>query len=105
MLRDGQRPLILLLNNQGYTVERAIHGVEQRYNDIARWNWTRLPQALGETARSQSWQVADRAQLNHALNLALESDGLALIEVMLPEQDLPELLRSVTRALKARNGG
>ncbi|MGF7448717.1 thiamine pyrophosphate-dependent enzyme, partial [Klebsiella michiganensis] len=34
MLRDKQRPLILLLNNEGYTVERAIHGPEQRYNDI-----------------------------------------------------------------------
>ncbi|SUH14460.1 decarboxylase [Salmonella enterica subsp. enterica] len=26
MLRDGQAPVILLLNNDGYTVERAIHG-------------------------------------------------------------------------------
>jgi indolepyruvate decarboxylase len=26
MLRDKQKPLILLLNNEGYTVERAIHG-------------------------------------------------------------------------------
>ena len=31
MLRDKQKPLILLLNNEGYTVERAIHGPEQRY--------------------------------------------------------------------------
>jgi indolepyruvate decarboxylase len=30
MLRDKQKPLILLLNNEGYTVERAIHGPEQR---------------------------------------------------------------------------
>ena len=37
MLRDKQKPLILLLNNEGYTVERAIHGPEQRYNDIAQW--------------------------------------------------------------------
>ncbi|WP_079826022.1 alpha-keto acid decarboxylase family protein, partial [Salmonella enterica] len=40
MLRDGQAPVILLLNNDGYTVERAIHGAAQRYNDIASWNWT-----------------------------------------------------------------
>ncbi|CRH30243.1 hypothetical protein BN1182_BQ_01760 [Pantoea ananatis] len=26
MLRDQQHPLIFLLNNEGYTVERAIHG-------------------------------------------------------------------------------
>jgi indolepyruvate decarboxylase len=41
MLRDKQHPLILLLNNEGYTVERAIHGPEQRYNDIALWDWSR----------------------------------------------------------------
>ena len=86
-------------------MERAIHGAERRYNDIASWDWTRIPQALGATSQVQGWQVADRVQLNHALNLAREADGLALIEVILPEQDLPELLRSVTRALEARNGG
>ncbi len=46
MLRDKQNPLILLLNNEGYTVERAIHGPEQRYNDIALWDWNRLPGAF-----------------------------------------------------------
>ena len=45
MLRDKQRPLILLLNNEGYTVERAIHGPEQRYNDIALWDC--MGRALG----------------------------------------------------------
>ncbi len=46
MLRDDQHPIIFLLNNEGYTVERAIHGADQRYNDIAQWNWTALPQAF-----------------------------------------------------------
>ncbi len=49
MLRDKQKPLILLLNNEGYTVERAIHGPEQRYNDIALWDWQRLPEAFALT--------------------------------------------------------
>lgn len=38
MLRDGLKPVIFLLNNQGYTIERAICGSEQHYNDIAQWN-------------------------------------------------------------------
>lgn len=36
MLRDGLKPVIFLLNNEGYTVERVINGPEQRYNDIAQ---------------------------------------------------------------------
>ena len=38
MLRDGLKPVIFLLNNQGHTIGRAIRGSEQRYNDIAQWN-------------------------------------------------------------------
>ncbi|STU96390.1 indolepyruvate decarboxylase [Klebsiella pneumoniae subsp. ozaenae] len=53
MLRDKQKPLILLLNNEGYTVERAIHGPEQRYNDIALWDWQRLPEAFAPDVASR----------------------------------------------------
>jgi indolepyruvate decarboxylase len=57
MLRDKQKPLILLLNNEGYTVERAIHGPEQRYNDIALWDWRRLPEAFAPDVASRCWRV------------------------------------------------
>ncbi|MGL4722992.1 MAG: alpha-keto acid decarboxylase family protein [Scandinavium sp.] len=103
MLRDGQRPLILLLNNEGYTVERAIHGPEQRYNDIALWNWTNLPQALSLECQAQSWRVTQTVQLREVLELALQRQHLAFVEVVLPKQEIPELLRAVTQALEARN--
>lgn len=35
IIRDRLNMVIVVLNNEGYTVERAIHGPEQRYNDIA----------------------------------------------------------------------
>lgn len=60
MLRDKQRPIILVLNNEGYTVERAIHGPEQRYNDIALWNWTQIPQALSWRLRQSAGASAKR---------------------------------------------
>lgn len=105
MLRDGQRPQILLLNNRGYTVERAIHGAGQCYNDIAQWDWTRLPEVLGPGGQSRSWRVNTRTQLVEALHLAGDAQQLSLIEVILPEMDLPDLLRSVAQALEANNGG
>lgn len=105
MLRDGQRPLILLLNNEGYTVERAIHGPEQRYNDISLWNWTQVPQALNLDCQAECWKVSNASQLNDALARAERGDKLTLLEVMLPKMDIPPLLKAVTQALEARNSG
>ncbi|HAU3358088.1 TPA: indolepyruvate decarboxylase [Salmonella enterica subsp. salamae] len=105
MLRDGQAPLILLLNNDGYTVERAIHGAAQRYNDIASWNWTQIPQALNAAQQAECWRVTKAIQLAEVLERLVRPQRLSFIEVMLPKADLPELLRTVTRALEARNGG
>ncbi|EAR9309381.1 indolepyruvate decarboxylase [Salmonella enterica subsp. salamae] len=105
MLRDGQAPLILLLNNDGYTVERAIHGAAQRYNDIASWNWTQIPQALNAAQQAECWRVTQAIQLAEVLERLTRPQRLSFIEVMLPKADLPELLRTVTRALEARNGG
>ncbi|EJI0930788.1 indolepyruvate decarboxylase [Salmonella enterica] len=105
MLRDGQAPIILLLNNDGYTVERAIHGAAQRYNDIASWNWTQIPQALNAAQQAECWRVTQATQLAEVLERLARPQRLSFIEVMLPKADLPELLRTVTRALEARNGG
>lgn len=105
MLRDGLRPLILLLNNEGYTVERAIHGPEQRYNDISLWNWTQIPQALNLDCQAECWKVTNASQLNDALTRATRGDKLMLLEVMLPKMDIPPLLKAVTHALEARNNG
>ncbi|MBJ3589731.1 indolepyruvate decarboxylase [Salmonella enterica subsp. enterica serovar Saintpaul] len=105
MLREGQSPVILLLNNDGYTVERAIHGADQRYNDIAGWNWTLVPQALSRECQAECWRVTQAIQLEEVLNRLASPQRLSLIEVMLPKADLPELLRTVTRALESRNGG
>lgn len=103
MLRDGLKPVIFVLNNQGYTVERAIHGPEQRYNDIARWNWTQLPPALAGERPVKALRVSDPDGLRQALREVADDERLAFIEVMLPKMDIPELLDTVSRAIQARN--
>ena len=105
MLRDNLRPVVIVLNNEGYTVERAIHGAEQRYNDIASWNWTALPHALDTSAKAESWRVTQTVQLQEVLARLTQPTRLSLLEVVLPKQDLPELLSAVTQSLELRNGG
>ncbi|MDO6405024.1 thiamine pyrophosphate-binding protein [Pantoea phytobeneficialis] len=105
MQRDGQQPIIFLLNNEGYTVERAIHGAHQRYNDIAQWNWTALPQALSLTGEAQSWRVSETVQLEAVMARLANNQRLSLVEVVLDKEDIPPLLRKVTASLHQRNGG
>ncbi|KAF8889156.1 hypothetical protein CPB84DRAFT_1785741, partial [Gymnopilus junonius] len=49
VIRQALKPIIFVTNNQGYTVERCIHGKRQSYSDIADWDW----QGLLNTQRSE----------------------------------------------------
>ncbi|MFH8132982.1 thiamine pyrophosphate-binding protein [Pantoea osteomyelitidis] len=105
MMRDDLHPIIFLLNNAGYSVERAIHGATQRYNDIAQWNWTALPQAFSLHSPAQSWRVTETIQLEEVMKVVAQTRRLSLIEVVMPQEDLPPLLEKVATALHQRNGG
>ena len=37
MLHRGLKPIIFVLNNSGYTIERYLHGMDRKYNDISNW--------------------------------------------------------------------
>ncbi|KOU07920.1 MULTISPECIES: alpha-keto acid decarboxylase family protein [Streptomyces] len=85
-------PVIVLVNNDGYTVERALHSPGAAYNDIAPWRWPDLPAALGVpeplvlTARTE-------AELDHSLTTAAEvTDRLIFIEARTERDDTPLLL-------------
>lgn len=43
MIRSGVTPIIFLLNNSGYTIERYLHGPARKYNDINNWYVLSIP--------------------------------------------------------------
>lgn len=46
--RFGLKPIIFVLNNDGYLIERLFcREPEYYYNDVAKWNYAQLPSALG----------------------------------------------------------
>ena len=48
MGRNGLKPVIFVVNNEGYMVERALEEkADWVYNDLAPWNYQVLPAALG----------------------------------------------------------
>jgi TPP-dependent 2-oxoacid decarboxylase len=46
LLRQRCRPIILLVNNDGYLIERYLHQ-DQIYNDLQPWRYAELPHVLG----------------------------------------------------------
>jgi indolepyruvate decarboxylase len=95
MIRAGQRPIIFLLNNSGYTIERLIRGPHQRYNDIASWDLGLLPAGLGGGGRTLTLRAGTPSELSDALLAADEAEQLVLIEVLLDRLDAPDALRAL----------
>ncbi|MEG3134937.1 alpha-keto acid decarboxylase family protein [Rouxiella sp. T17] len=102
-IRYDLKTVIFILNNDGYTVERAIHGAEQPYNDIAQWQWTLLPQAFGAVEPTLVEKVTEVKQLQQVMAKISAEPQLSWVEVVLPKMDVPPLLRAVTRALEEHN--
>jgi TPP-dependent 2-oxoacid decarboxylase len=102
--RAGAAPIIVVVNNNGYTVERAIHGETAPYNDIATWNWQAVAPTLG-ASRALTLRAETVGQFRDAIERACrESDRLVFIEALLPELDVPPLLQKVADAVSRRNG-
>lgn len=90
--REGLSPVIVVVNNDGYTVERAIHGETAPYNDIVSWKWTDVPRALG-VIDHLAFRVQTYGELDDALTAAADhQDRMVFIEVVLPRLEIPNLL-------------
>jgi phenylpyruvate decarboxylase len=89
LLRYNVKPTVLLLNNEGYSVERIVMGPTRAYNDIQpNWQWTNLLKCFGDIdGKSASTRVDSIAELEKAINT--EEDKLKFIEVGLEKMDVP----------------
>ncbi|MGW0561452.1 alpha-keto acid decarboxylase family protein [Streptomyces sp. NPDC003016] len=102
--RHRLRPIVILVNNHGYTIERITHGLRAEYNDIAHWRWTRMPSALG-VSHPLVMRVRSQAALDRALVRATATTHrLVLIEAFTSRFDVPPALKrmALNRPDKAR---
>ena len=80
--RYGCKPVIFVLNNNGYLIERLLCKEPSiEYNDIAQWRYAELPGALG----CEGWytaRVATCAELDAALEKASHCTTGAYVEVV-----------------------
>ncbi|KAI0317507.1 pyruvate decarboxylase [Amylostereum chailletii] len=97
MMRVGVKPILFVLNNSGYTIERYLHGKTRKYNDIVNWKWTQLLEVLGPdtTPKTKSFTVHDKQELDALLDdpAFANAECVQLVEVMMDQFDAPLALQ------------
>ena len=93
ILRHGLKPIIFLLNNRGYTIERMILGREAQYNDIQNWKYVKLAEVLADGQTVQSFTVKSESELEEVLATVERTAEFTIIELMLDKLDAPQGLQ------------
>ncbi len=96
-VKMGFNPIVLVLNNKGYTTERFLQ--EGPFNDIPHWNYHQLPELLGG---GWGFEIHTEAELDQALRAALANeDTFSLLNIHLSPTDIsPALKRLAGRMSK-----
>jgi indolepyruvate decarboxylase len=87
MLRHDCKPVIFLINNGGYTIERGYMGKAATYNDVATWAYADLPKAFRPGTDARSFVVRTVADLHNAL--AAPNDRMIFVESVMDPYDAP----------------
>jgi indolepyruvate decarboxylase len=87
MLRHDCKPVIFLINNAGYTIERCWLGKTARYNDVANWAYADLPKVFRPDTTARSFVVKTVGDLEKALTAP--NDTLVFIEAIMDPFDAP----------------
>ncbi|MGC1275346.1 MAG: thiamine pyrophosphate-binding protein [Planctomycetaceae bacterium] len=97
-LKHGFSPIVVVLNNHGYTTERFLQ--EGPFNDIPNWHYHRLPELLGG---GWGFEVQTERDLDKALKAALANqDKFSILNVHLDPHDVsPALQRLAERMSKS----
>jgi indolepyruvate decarboxylase len=87
MLRHDCKPVIFLINNGGYTIERGYMGKTSTYNDVARWSYADLAKVFRPDTDAKTFVVRTPAELEEALRAP--NDSLVFVEAVMDPLDAP----------------
>ena len=91
----GQNPIVVVMNNKGYTTERFL--LEGPFNNIHNWQYHRIPEILGT---GLGLEVRTEEELDQALKLAQANmHSFSLLNIHLDPLDRSPALDRLTRKL------
>ncbi|CCK72215.1 alpha-keto acid decarboxylase family protein KNAG_0J01340 [Huiozyma naganishii CBS 8797] len=108
MIKWNLKPYLFILNNNGYTIEKLIHGPTAEYNEIQSWDHLKLLPTLGakdyEAVRVATVGEWNKLTQDKEFN---KNSRIRVIEVMLPVMDAPQSLieqGKLTEKINANSG-
>ncbi|HET6676476.1 MAG TPA: thiamine pyrophosphate-binding protein [Nitrospiraceae bacterium] len=96
-IRHGQSPIVIVLNNHGYSTEREI--LEGPFNDIQEWQYERICDLIGG---GQGLRISRHGEFVQALAMALSdrSQPTVLNVLLNPSDRSPAMSRLASRLAK-----
>mmetsp|Transcript_1957 Transcript_1957/g.1918 ORF Transcript_1957/g.1918 Transcript_1957/m.1918 type:complete len:579 (+) Transcript_1957:35-1771(+) len=93
MAKNKTKPYIFVLNNNGYTIEKLIHGENADYNSIQPWDHLKIL----ETFKADDYESIRVSTVKELLDLFSDqkfakNDKIRLIELMFDTMDSPQNL-------------
>ena len=99
--RFGLKPVIIVLNNDGYLIERLLcKDPDIYYNDLAQWQYSRLPEAFG----CKNWlsvKVTKNGELADVFKKIASCDCGVYIEVCMDKMAASELAMKIHDSIKS----
>ena len=94
MIKHKLAPVIILINNAGYTIERVIHGARQSYNDVPPFNYRHMLSFFGmpeEEAKKNFHRAETKVELDEILQLesVKQPKTVQIVEVVMDAMDVP----------------
>ncbi|KAG6012419.1 hypothetical protein E4U43_007804 [Claviceps pusilla] len=105
MIRYKLNVIIFVICNEGFTIERFIHGMDAGYNDIVAWNNKGLIDVFGGTESVRTYTIKTRDELDSlfADSVFNTSKQMRFVELHMPKKDAPGSLVMTAEASAKRN--
>lgn len=106
MIRQKLNTVLFIVNNDGYTIERLIHGPEREYNHIQMWKYTEVIKAFATERDIQPtcFKVTTEKELAAAMEAINKgTEGIAVVEVIMDKMDAPKALRADADLFSSQN--
>jgi pyruvate decarboxylase len=101
MLRSNTNIVVLLLNNDGYTIEKLIHGPDRAYNNIQMWRYHKSFEYFGAGLKQNreqatigfAGQVKTQEEFETTMTqINKETNKIHFVELIMPAMDAPKSL-------------
>ena len=98
-VRLGLKPIVLVLNNEGYGTMRKIR--DGYFNEITQWDYGKICELIGG---GTAVRACTKGELDGAIRSAMGSESLRVIDVQIPRDDMSPQLATMSAELARLRG-